>query len=66
MLLVGDEQVDEPDLEIPHPRLHERAFVRLPLADVAPEVEASMPPIDADAGGTGEVRDTELSLRVPT
>jgi 2-amino-4-hydroxy-6-hydroxymethyldihydropteridine diphosphokinase len=66
VLLVGDEQVDEPDLEIPHPRLHERSFVRLPLADVAPDVEASMPPIDPDAGGTGEVRDTELSLRVPS
>jgi 2-amino-4-hydroxy-6-hydroxymethyldihydropteridine diphosphokinase len=65
VLLVGDEQVDEPDLEVPHPRLHERAFVRRPLADVAPEVEASMPPIDPDAGGTGEVRSTELSLKVP-
>jgi hypothetical protein len=39
--------------------------VRRPLADVAPEVEASMPPIDPDAGGTGEVRSTELSLKVP-
>jgi 2-amino-4-hydroxy-6-hydroxymethyldihydropteridine diphosphokinase len=64
VLLVGDEQVDEPDLEIPHPRLHERAFVRRPLADVAPDVEASMPPIDPDAGGTGEVRSTDLSLRL--
>ena len=66
VLLVGDEQVDEPDLEIPHPRLHERAFVRIPLADVAPDVEASMPPIDPDAGGTGDVRDTDLSLELPS
>jgi 2-amino-4-hydroxy-6-hydroxymethyldihydropteridine diphosphokinase len=65
VLLVGDEQVDEPDLEIPHPRLHERAFVRIPLADVAPDVEASMPPIDPDAGGTGDVRDTDLALALP-
>ena len=65
VLLVGDEQVDEPDFEIPHPRLHERAFVRIPLADIAPDVEASMPPIDEDAGGTGEVRSTDLSLRLP-
>ena len=36
-LLAYDRQViDEPDLVVPHPRLHERAFVLLPLRDVAP------------------------------
>jgi 2-amino-4-hydroxy-6-hydroxymethyldihydropteridine diphosphokinase len=39
LLLYGDRIVDEPDLVVPHPRLHERAFVLLPLADVAPELE---------------------------
>jgi 2-amino-4-hydroxy-6-hydroxymethyldihydropteridine diphosphokinase len=63
ILLVGDEQVDEPDLEVPHPRLHERKFVRVPLADVAPDVEASMPPLDSDADAEG-VRMTDLALRV--
>jgi len=38
VLLVGDERVDEPDLVVPHPRLRERAFVLVPLADVAPEL----------------------------
>jgi 2-amino-4-hydroxy-6-hydroxymethyldihydropteridine diphosphokinase len=29
--------IESPDLVIPHPRLHERAFVLLPLQEVAPE-----------------------------
>lgn len=39
LLLYGDLHLDEPGLVIPHPRLHERAFVLLPLADIAPELE---------------------------
>jgi 2-amino-4-hydroxy-6-hydroxymethyldihydropteridine diphosphokinase len=31
--------LDEPDLTVPHARLHERAFVLLPLADLAPELD---------------------------
>lgn len=38
VLLVGDLRVDEPDLVVPHPRLAERAFVLVPLADLAPLV----------------------------
>ncbi len=38
VLLVGDEKVDEPDLTIPHPRMWERGFVLVPLADLAPEL----------------------------
>ena len=36
LLFFGDRAVSLPDLEVPHPRLHERAFVLVPLADVAP------------------------------
>lgn len=36
LLAYNDEIVDRPGLIIPHPRLHERAFVLLPLRDVAP------------------------------
>jgi 2-amino-4-hydroxy-6-hydroxymethyldihydropteridine diphosphokinase len=36
LLLYGDAELDEPGLRIPHPRLHERAFVLEPLAELAP------------------------------
>lgn len=38
VLLVGDQLVDEPDLQVPHPRMWERRFVLAPLADLAPEL----------------------------
>jgi 2-amino-4-hydroxy-6-hydroxymethyldihydropteridine diphosphokinase len=36
LLLYGDEELDEPGLTVPHPRLHERMFVLEPLAELAP------------------------------
>jgi 2-amino-4-hydroxy-6-hydroxymethyldihydropteridine diphosphokinase len=36
LLLYGDEELDEPGLSVPHPRLHERRFVLEPLAELAP------------------------------
>jgi len=36
ILLMGDLSIHEPGLEIPHPRLAERAFVLIPLNEVAP------------------------------
>lgn len=38
VLWVEGESVDEPDLRVPHPRMHERGFVMVPLADLAPEL----------------------------
>lgn len=35
LLLFGDEKIHEPGLELPHPRLHERAFVLEPLTEIA-------------------------------
>jgi len=38
VLWVDGEEVDEPDLEVPHPRMFERAFVLAPLEDVGRDV----------------------------
>ena len=38
ILLVGELRVDEPDLQIPHPRMWERRFVLEPLRDLAPDL----------------------------
>ena len=36
ILTYGDRIVDEPGLTIPHPHMHERSFVLIPLADLHP------------------------------
>jgi 2-amino-4-hydroxy-6-hydroxymethyldihydropteridine diphosphokinase len=38
VLWIDGVTVDEPDLVVPHPRMFERAFVLLPLRDLAPEL----------------------------
>jgi len=53
LLLYGDESIATPTLQVPHPRLHERAFVLRPLAEVAPGLVVA---------GHGRVED--LLLRV--
>ena len=39
LLTFGDLVVSDPDLEIPHPRLAERAFVLVPFSEIAPYIE---------------------------
>jgi len=38
ILLYGDHIIETPELVIPHPRLTERAFVLVPLVEIAPEL----------------------------
>ena len=38
LLYFGDAVTDTPELRLPHPRMHERAFVLQPLADIRPEL----------------------------
>lgn len=39
ILLMGDLEVNEPGLVLPHPRLAERAFVLVPLGEIAPHLK---------------------------
>jgi 2-amino-4-hydroxy-6-hydroxymethyldihydropteridine diphosphokinase len=39
ILLTGDIEINEPELKLPHPRLTERAFVLVPLHEIAPELQ---------------------------
>ncbi len=53
--------VDDPRLEVPHPRLHERAFALAPLLEIVPD--ARDPRTGAVyAAPPGVVRDTGLTL----
>lgn len=38
LLFYDDVVSDDPDVTLPHPRLHERAFVLVPLAEIAPDL----------------------------
>ncbi len=68
ILLFGNETVHEQGLEIPHPRLLERAFVLVPLAEIAPDLAIGGEDVAAhlarvDAGGIEKVADADLWWR---
>ena len=53
LLLYGQQRLHQPGLHVPHPQMHARAFVLVPLADVLP---------DADIPGIGTARDALARL----
>lgn len=67
ILLYGEWIVNEPDLNIPHPRLAERAFVLQPLAEIAPNLSLPHQPDTVGAlaqrvNGVGSIVRRERSL----
>ena len=58
LLLYGDRILDTPELTLPHPGLHERAFVLYPLFDVAPELQVP------GRGGVRELRQGLGDVRI--
>jgi len=61
ILLYGDETMDEPDFQIPHPQMLARQFVLVPLAEIAPDLVLPDGRRAADAADAGaQVRRVEL------
>lgn len=61
ILLYGDEFIDTPELQIPHPRMLDRKFVLIPLAEIAPALRhplwpANVSDILANSSDRSEVR----------
>jgi len=63
VLTFGDLVVADADLEIPHPRMGERAFVIVPLAEIAPDLRidglGAIAELARDLGADGSVRPIE-------
>lgn len=55
LLTYGEEVIDEPGMHLPHPHLHERAFVLVPLAEIAADLQIP---------GLGQVSDLLTSIEV--
>lgn len=75
LLLYGGERLDQPDLQIPHPRMWQRGFVLTPLAELAPDwvdissgqsVAESLAAIAASSTVTRLRRVGKLDWRTPT
>ena len=65
LLTYGDETIEEDDLQVPHPRMGERAFVLVPLAEIASDVRlaAGSPSELLQALGDAGVRPTGERLQ---
>lgn len=70
LLLYGAETIEAPGLEVPHPRLNERAFVLIPLADVGADIRhpvlgKTLGALASAHAGDPDVRRWHRSLPLP-
>jgi len=69
VLAYGDERSDDPDLTLPHPRAHERAFVLLPWLEIEPDGaivgRGTLAELAGEVGATGVRRLDAPALRTP-
>ncbi|MCL2162301.1 MAG: 2-amino-4-hydroxy-6-hydroxymethyldihydropteridine diphosphokinase [Betaproteobacteria bacterium] len=71
LLLYGETEMQSPVLTLPHPRLHQRAFVLLPLAEIAPALSipghGPLPPLLEKVKDQRviRVRDIHLTSLIP-
>lgn len=61
ILLFGDAVIDEEGLQVPHPRMVDRAFVIAPLAEIAPDLKI----LGVDAASRLAVLDQAGIVRLP-
>jgi 2-amino-4-hydroxy-6-hydroxymethyldihydropteridine diphosphokinase len=59
ILFYGDETIATPDLQVPHPRMLQRNFVLIPLAEIAPKLKHPSWP-----GNAAEMLERSLDLSV--
>ncbi|MCU5747019.1 2-amino-4-hydroxy-6-hydroxymethyldihydropteridine diphosphokinase [Staphylococcus sp. SQ8-PEA] len=59
IILYGDEQIDDNELTVPHPRMRERAFVIIPLQEIAPR---AVEPVLHQAIGEIQAPDDEVEV----
>lgn len=69
ILLYGDMVINHPDLKIPHPLMHERKFVLVPMNEIAPDAVhpvfgQTISELLAVCSDTGEVKKLEHRPRI--